>query len=119
MVEILILVAAHVAVRVKRIFKMSALYNTKVGQPLHVLLACRNNTTNSGPSLLQLLAEVSHLLGYHTGLWNSSCTVMQAQDVDPVTLRCWASATDLCTRACTIYVWLTLFMDQIVCGLCV
>ena len=47
----------HADVGVKHIFKMSTQVNAKVRQ---VLLAFRKNTTNSDPSLLQLLAEVPH-----------------------------------------------------------
>ena len=48
--------------------------------------------------------------------WNSSCTVMQAQDTDLVPLQCWASATDLCRRTSTIY--LTNF-SHVLSGFCV
>ena len=62
------LALAHVDVDVQRFFEMLTQINTKGGQ---ALLTCRINTTNCGPSLLdQLLVEVTHGLGFHTGLLN-------------------------------------------------
>ena len=92
----LVLVAAHVHVDVdiQRIIKNETQVNTNVGQ---ALLACRIKffpVTAPAPGRSDLVSIRTY--------WTSSCTSIQAENVYPVPLQYWASATDLCTRTSTI-----------------